>query len=329
MPRSGRSGPRWSVADRQKLRRGSARGCRIDALGDITRSALMSLTVKCDGGAAGSVRTRASPRGGPSTNWRTIMIDFVSRRTERFPASAPAPLRALMSLVALPVVLGVSACTPAGVASQLTGPPASARPASTSPAASAAARPQVTMAVRASGWGQANGTTWVTAQLRNTGSTAGAASVDFIAYGSGNRVLGYGRSAAVQLVSGQTTAVGALLDVAAGEHVQRLTTTLDTALLPAARPGAPTIAGVNLRPATEDAPARLLATINTSVATPVMVTALCYDAAGRISGGGATTLAALPAGGLTPFALTPLVVPNTPARCSVYTAIPVAPAPAA
>jgi hypothetical protein len=53
--------------------------------------------------------------------------------------------------------------------------------------------------VAGSGWGQAAGSTWVTATVRDDGTGAATAAVTFTAFGSGGRVLAFGTSAATSL----------------------------------------------------------------------------------------------------------------------------------
>jgi hypothetical protein len=160
----------------------------------------------------------------------------------------------------------------------------------------------------------------VTATVRDDGTGAGSAAVTFTAFGSAGRVLAFGTSAAVQVVAGQTTAVGTLLDVPPGEAVVRLQTDVKTQALPRPREARYVIGGVNVQARDQGQP-RLLATLTTPQSVPTLVTAVCTDRAGRILGGGATALGTTPAGGLHAFAVDPLVVPTLPARCSVYTAV--------
>lgn len=224
-----------------------------------------------------------------------------------------SPLRAAPSPSPSGTATGATGAAPAGG-----GAPTGQAPASTGPAKPA---PAPSVAATATGWGQANGTTWVTAQLRNGGDATGASSVEVVAYGSGDRVLGFGRTAAVQVDPGQVTAVGTLLDVPSQERIRRLDARVRTAPVIAPRSTSFTLGGVNVRPGSSDSPARLLATVTTTDPAPTTVTALCYDRAGNIIGGGATALGTLSPGGLTAFAVNPLVVPAAPARCSVYTAV--------
>jgi hypothetical protein len=176
------------------------------------------------------------------------------------------------------------------------------------------------VSVGASGWGQTAGSTWVTATLHGDGDAAGSAAVTFTAYGSSGQVLAFGTSVAVQVVPGQTTAVGTLLDVPAGEQVAKLRTDVATTLLSRPKTTRYMLGGVNVQARDEGAP-RLLATVSTAVAAPTLVTAVCVNKAGQILGGGATALGTLPPGGLKAFAVDPLVVPTRPANCSVYTAV--------
>jgi hypothetical protein len=223
-----------------------------------------------------------------------------------------------------PLALATSACSglPTGVlplgSSRTPIPPS----ASSVPAVSRAPVPATQPAVRvvASGWGQTAGNTWVTATIRDDGAGAGSSAVTFTAFGSEDRVLAFGTSAVVQVVPGQTTAVGTLLDVPPGEAVVRLRADVSTKPVQRPRETHYIIGGVNVQARAQASP-RLLAVLTTPQAAPTLVTAVCTDKRGRILGGGATSLGTTAAGGLRAFAVDPLVVPAVPARCSVYTAV--------
>jgi hypothetical protein len=267
------------------------------------------------------------PGVGSITRRRILMghatVAIRPRGTGRTPSARRGLRRAVLRALALaPLALAASACS---IASEgilpVQGSSTAARPSATpSVVPPTAVKTGAAAKVIASGWGQAAGSTWVSATLHGDGSGAESATVTFTAFGTGGRVLAFGTSAAVQITRGQTTAVGTLLDVPPGEAVVRLQTDVKAQPLPRPREARYVIGGVNVQARDQGQP-RLLATLTTPQSVPTLVTAVCTDRAGRILGGGATALGTTAAGGLRAFAVDPLVVPTLPARCSVYTAV--------
>lgn len=236
------------------------------------------------------------------------------------PTRAGAAVAAALALAAL--TSGCSASfdsLPLPLRSAVAEPAPDAVPAAESTAVPAAAvkpAPAPHVAATTVGWGARGGDEWATAQLTNTGTLAGGTTVSFTAFAADGRVLALGTAPAVLVRVGETTAVGARLDVPAYEKIERVST--DVRSTPVARPSAAqsTFTGINVQRSGR----RLLGSVTSTATAAVVVTAVCLDG-DAIVGGGSTGLLPLNAGGATTFQVDGMVVSSEPDSCSVFAAV--------
>ena len=90
-----------------------------------------------------------------------------------------------------------------------------------------------------------------------------------------------------------------------------------TAVLVTPNPARTSTAGINL----ERSGRRLLGTVTSDATAHVAVTAVCYDTAGRIIGGGSADVGSLTPGAASTFSIDGMTVAAVPQRCAIYTAV--------
>lgn len=184
------------------------------------------------------------------------------------------------------------------------------------------AKSQRTLEVIKVGFGTSDSGATAVVQFKNDSTTEGAAQItaQFTAYDAGGKVLGTGETNLALVRSAQTMAAASDISVPNGSTVDHVTAQLAASQWDSDPHPNAVITARNVTFAPDPYFPKVngeLVSHYTSDLKEVIATAVCYDGAGKIVGGGETFVSLLPGGGTTGASVQGSVT-GTPVSCEIY-----------